>query len=126
MAMRIPLSVTTFSMSATLCTGQPSIEVPDEVGVGVKAGRDAQLRALAREVGQQRLSQAAQAHQRHVLVRGSVQQALDAGQAGVHLVAAVGAAGVTDDHEVAAHLGRADPGQVGELVRVDVGGARGS
>ena len=82
----------------------------DELRVGVEADRDAQLSTLAGEVGQDRLSQAAEADDGHVLVHGAVQKALDAGQAGIHLIAAVGAARIAYDHEVPAHLRGADPG----------------
>ena len=44
---------------------------------------------------------------------------LDAVDAGVDVIAPVGAARVADDHEVAAHLGGADHGVAGELVGVD-------
>ena len=96
---------------------------PDEGRVGVEAGRDPEQGAAAREVGQHRAPQPAQAHQSDVLAGGAVEEALDAGQAGVDLVAAIGAAGVADDHEVPADLGGAHTGQVGQLMGVDVGGA---
>ena len=50
---------------------------------------------------------------------GPSRKAADAVDAGVDVVALVGAARVADDHEVAAHLGRAHDGVAGELVRVD-------
>ena len=96
----------------------------DEGEVGVEPGGDAQKRPPPGEVGQHGTAQAAEAHQRHVLAGGAVEEVLDAGQAGVELVAAVGAARVADHHEVPAHLRGAHAGEVGELVRVDAGGAR--
>ncbi len=105
------------------CTGQPSTEVPMSVGIGVEAGGDAQQRAPAGEVRQHRMPQPAESDQSYVLAGGAVEQVLDAGQASVELIAAVGASRVADHHEVSAHLRGADAGEVGELVRVDAGGA---
>ena len=79
-------------------------------------------RTPAGEVRQHGLPQPAQADEGHVLPGGAVEQVLDAGQAGVELIAAVGTSRVADDHEVSAHLRGADAGEMGELVGVDAGG----
>ncbi len=95
----------------------------DKRGIGVEAGGDAKQRAPAGEVRQHRMPQPAESDQSHVLTGRPVEQVLDAGQAGVEVIAAVGTSRIADHHEVSAHLHGADAGEVGELVRVDAGGA---
>jgi hypothetical protein len=91
----------------------------DERGVDVERRHDRHGRALVGEVREHGVPQVADADQRHLLLHRSVEEVADALDAGGHVVALVGAAGVADDHEVAAHLGRADDGVAGELVGVD-------
>ena len=88
--------------------------------VGVEGGDDAQHRSPAGEVRDHRSAEAADADEHDVLPARAVQEAADALKALVHLVAAVGAAGVADGHEVAPHLGGRHAGETRELVRVDV------
>ncbi len=57
--------------------------------------------------------------QHDFLAHRAVEEVGDARDAGGHVVALVGAAGVADLHEVAAHLRGAHHGVAGELVGVD-------
>src|SRR5664280_3190343 len=90
-----------------------------EVGVDVEGGDDGHGGGLAGEVSEDGAPEVADADEGHVLAVRRSQKAADALDAGAHVVAAVGAAGVADHHEVAAHLGGADDGVAGELVGVD-------
>ena len=72
------------------------------------------------EVRQHCTAEVADPDEGDVLAHGAVEEVADAGEAGVHVVAPVGAARVADHHEVAADLGGGHPGVPGELVRVDV------
>ena len=93
--------------------------VPGELGVHVERGHDGDRRGCRLEVRKDGAPEVADTDQRHVLALGASEEAADALDAGGHVVASVGTAGVPAHHEVAAHLRGAHHGVAGQLVRVD-------
>ena len=86
--------------------------------------KEATIRSIGRrpaKCADHRPSKTADADEYDVLPAGPVEEAADAFQALVDLIAAIRAAGVADGHEVAPHLGGRDAGEAGELMGVDVG-----
>ena len=118
-AIWMPRSRTSDSMSDDVDAAHPVDQRVGERGVDVERRHDGHGRALVGEVGEHRVPEVADADQRDLLLQRPVEEVADALDARGDVVALVGAAGVADDHEVAAHLGRADHGVSRELVRVD-------